>query len=254
MLNLGCRTIAASPWSGQAGAWGVAPQIGQDGSKTLPRRFQIPLVCHHFLMFFSMGFFKIVDANLAPTCLLKSTKIHEKSMPRAIPILRLFFDRFSIDFCSMSSKPHFLIKIYGFYNIFLLFSLFKIWSIYGCIFYATWLVFWFQKINEKTKNTDSKRHRKIVRLWDRFFIDFRCVLEAKLDLCWPPFSAFERTRSLQDASKTVQDGSPDALDCPRWLQTCPRAYQTLIFGRFVVDVGRILIVFDRFVGRFWVHF
>ena len=59
------------------------------------------------------------------------------------------------------------------------------------------------KIIEKPKNTDSKRHHKIDQFWDRFFIDFCCVLEAKLDPCWPPFSAQDGPRGLQDGFKTV---------------------------------------------------
>lgn len=51
--------------------------------------------------------------NWAPTCLPKSSKIHEKSMPRVIPILASFFDRFLILFCATipSMKPHFFIQI-----------------------------------------------------------------------------------------------------------------------------------------------
>ena len=37
-----------------------------------------------------------------PTCLRKSNKIAQKSMPRCLPMLASFFDRFLIDFCSIS--------------------------------------------------------------------------------------------------------------------------------------------------------
>ena len=101
----------------------------QDASKTPPRCLLFAII---FWMFFCIDFRSIFDANLAPTCLRKSMKIHEKSMPRAIPILHSFFYRFLIDLCSIfrSLKPHFLLKIYRFYSIFLLLGLFKIRSIF----------------------------------------------------------------------------------------------------------------------------
>ena len=94
-----------------------------------------------FSMLCWIAFLSIFDANLAPTCVRKSMKIREKSMPRAIPILHSFFDRFLIDFCSIfrSLKPHFLLKLYWFYNIFLLLRLLNIRSMFEYIFDATWL-------------------------------------------------------------------------------------------------------------------
>ena len=59
------------------------------------------------------------------------------------------------------------------------------------------------KITEKPKIIDSKRHHKIDQFLDRFFIDFRCVLEAKLDPCWPPFSA-TRLDSQQKSGNRAQ--------------------------------------------------
>ena len=43
---------------------------------------------------------------MAPTWLPKSIKIHEKSMPRCLPIMTSFFDRFLIDFCSQLGPPN----------------------------------------------------------------------------------------------------------------------------------------------------
>ena len=60
----------------------------QDASKTPPRCLLFAII---FWMFFCIDFRSIFDANLAPTCLRKSMKIHEKPMPRAIPILHSFF-------------------------------------------------------------------------------------------------------------------------------------------------------------------
>ena len=59
---------------------------------------------------------------------------------------------------------------------------------------------------------DSKRHQKIDQFWYRFFIDFGSVLGSNLDPCWPPFSAQDGPRGLQNPSKTTQDASKDALD------------------------------------------
>ena len=100
----------------------------QDASKTPPRCLLFAII---FWMFFCIDFQSIFDANLAPTCLRKSMKIHEKSMPRAIPILHSFFYRFLIDFCSIfrSLEPQMLLKLYRFYSVFLLFGLFKLRSI-----------------------------------------------------------------------------------------------------------------------------
>ena len=85
--------------AGALGMSGALPASGhlldlQDPSKTPPRCLLFAII---FWMFFCIDFQSIFDANLAPTCLRKSMKIHEKSMPRAIPILHSFF----IDFWSI---------------------------------------------------------------------------------------------------------------------------------------------------------
>ena len=110
------------------------------------------------------------------------------------------------------------------------------------------------KITEKPKKIDSKRHHKIDQFLDWFLIDFCSVLDAKLIPCWPPFSAQDRPRGLQDASKTVQDSSQDALDRPSRPKTPPKLLRSLpdldfcsIFRRFLVDFGWFL--FD-----FWLMF
>ena len=88
------RRPCARPWTLRSSpGFGTPlgpPRCFQDASK-------MPLVCHHFLDVFCIDFQSIFDANLAPTCLRKSMKIHEKSMPRAIPILHSSF----IDFWSI---------------------------------------------------------------------------------------------------------------------------------------------------------
>jgi hypothetical protein len=92
------------------------PRFSQDGSKALLRR---------------------------PMTDPKSTKIHEKWVLRAIPILVSFFVRFSIDFQSIFRPPKhdFLFELYRFYSHFGLSGFVKIESIFECIFEPTWLGF-----------------------------------------------------------------------------------------------------------------
>ena len=102
----------------------------QDASKTPPRWLFFAI---NFWMFFCIDFQSIFGANLAPTSLRKSMKIHEKSMPRAIPILHSSYYRCLIDLWSISRslKLHFLLNIYRCYTMFLLSGLFKIrWNVY----------------------------------------------------------------------------------------------------------------------------
>ena len=85
---------------------------------------------------------------------------------------------------------------------------------------------------------------------DQFLIDFSSVLSAKLEPCWPPFSAQARPRGLQDASKTLQDASKDALDRPRRPKTprnLPWSLPNLDFERFLIDCWSI---FDRILIDF----
>ena len=92
------------------------PRFSQDGSKALLRR---------------------------PMTDPKSTKIHEKWVLRAIPILVSFFVRFSIDFQSIFRPPKhdFLFELYRFYSHFGLSGFVKIESIFECIFLPTWFGF-----------------------------------------------------------------------------------------------------------------
>ena len=73
----------------------------------------------------------------------KSTKIHEKWMLRAIPILVSFFARFLIDFQSIFRFQNFqfLLELYRFYIRFGLSGFVNIKSIFECIFKPTWLGF-----------------------------------------------------------------------------------------------------------------
>ena len=63
------------------------------------------LVTFLFSSLFRFLFGSIFARFSTPTCLPKSTKIAQKSMPRCLPMLNSFFDRFLIDFCSQLGPP-----------------------------------------------------------------------------------------------------------------------------------------------------
>ena len=58
-----------------------------------------------FFITFSISFLIDVCPIFDPNLLPKSTKIAQKSMPRCLPMLNSFFDRFLIDFCSQLGPP-----------------------------------------------------------------------------------------------------------------------------------------------------
>ena len=58
-----------------------------------------------FRSFFRCLFGSILLPFSFPTCLPKSTKIHQKSMPRCLPMLTSFFDSFLMGFCSQLRPP-----------------------------------------------------------------------------------------------------------------------------------------------------
>ena len=103
------------------------------------------------------------------------------------------------------------------------------------------------KIIEKPKHTDSKRHHKIDQFRDRFFIDFCCVLEAKLDPCWSPFSAQDGPRGLQDGLRTPPRRYQERLKIQYNLGSRPKPGYPISPG----DLGSI---FDRFLLHFWTIF
>ena len=63
------------------------------------------LVTFFFSSLFRCLFGSIFAPFSTPTWLPKSTKIDEKSMPRCLPMLTSFFDRFLIDFYSQLGPP-----------------------------------------------------------------------------------------------------------------------------------------------------
>ena len=63
------------------------------------------LVTFFFSSLFRCLFGSIFVRFSTPTCLPKSTKIDQKSMPRCLPILVSFFDHFLMGFCSQLRPP-----------------------------------------------------------------------------------------------------------------------------------------------------
>ena len=125
---------------------------------------------------------------MAPTWPSKSTNINEKSMPRCLPIMISFFDRFLVDFCSQlgppnqeNSSPHCSES-----TIFLK-SHFDVHMDFGFDFGANLAPFWLPKSSKILPKIDPKMHQIFDRFWHRFFIDFCSILEANLEPCWPLF-------------------------------------------------------------------
>ena len=76
-----------------------------EAPKTPPRRLQDAF---KFSSFFGCLFGSILAPFSLPTWSRKSRKIDQKSMPRWLPMLTSFLDRFFLDFCSQlgPSEPH----------------------------------------------------------------------------------------------------------------------------------------------------
>ena len=118
-------------------------------------------------------------------------------------------------------------------------------------FCANLAPFWHPKYTKIHPKIDSKRHQKIDQFWYRFFIDFGSVLGSNLDPCWPPFSAQDGPRGLQNPSKTTQDASKNALDGlrqPKMPPNLPRSPLDLDFGASRPGFWKL---FDAILIHFW---
>ena len=162
--------------------------------KTPPRQPKTPPRCLLIKFFlasvFQCLFGSIFDPNLAPTWPPKPTKIHEKSMPRCLPIMTSFFDRFLIDFCSQlgppnpeNSRPHSCES-----TIFLK-SHFDVHMDFWLDFGPNLAPFCPPKSNKILQKSDPKSHQNFDRFLLRFFFDSGSVLGTKLEPCWPLFRA-----------------------------------------------------------------
>ena len=103
-------------------------------------------------------FGSILGTNKVPTWLQKSIKIGPKSMPRYLPMLTSFFDRFLIDFYSQlrPPEPTKSLKSLQFYSIFLFSSHFKIRSILGTLRVPSWLHFPSKNLQKFVQNSILK--------------------------------------------------------------------------------------------------
>ena len=137
------------------------PPLG--ASKTPPNRFLFRI---RFSMPSWIEFWSIFDPNMAPTWPSKSTKIHEKSMPRCLPILIsfsyrffcwfLFFFCFSFDpLFQLKSSPLLPNRVHGF------------------------------QVGSKNR---SKIYQKSLSTWEgllaSIFHGFWSILEAKMEPSW----------------------------------------------------------------------
>ena len=123
-----------------------------------------------------------------PTCLPKSTKIAQKSMPRCLPMLNSFFDRFLIDFCSQLGPPEpkkssprcrestIFQKI-----------AFRKWHRFLIDLGANMAPFWLPKSSQILPKIDPKMHQIFDRFLHRFFLHFGSILGPKLGPRWPHF-------------------------------------------------------------------
>ena len=87
------------------GCWRFDASLGPLGTSILDAAVSKTPQTAILLPFFFQSFFRcrfgsILARFSTPTCLPKFTKIAQKSMPRCLPMLNSFFDRFLIDFCS----------------------------------------------------------------------------------------------------------------------------------------------------------
>ena len=95
----------------------------------------------------------------------------------------------------------------------------------------------------KRSQNQLKIDPKIDQFWDRFLIDFGSVWGAKLEPCWPPFSAQDRPSGLQDPSKTPPRRLQDVFGSPKTAQEASKPAPEPSRPRFWT-------IFDRFLVHF----
>ena len=94
-----------TPPSGDLGPKCLGPMVGVAPVGRPGVDFLGVLLTFVFPLFFRCLFGSILAPVSLPTCLPKSTKIQEKSMPRCHPSSTPFFNRFLIDFYSQLRPP-----------------------------------------------------------------------------------------------------------------------------------------------------
>ena len=156
-------------------------------------------------------FHRFFKPTSLPTCLPKSIKINEKSIPRCLPMLASSFNWFSMNFYSQLRPPESqkssprcserIFQIIAFRN----------WHRCLIDFGAILAPCCHPKSTKFHLNIDAKRHQKNDWFLDGSVGCLGLILEAKLEPCWPHFAAQDRPRAfpfkslprrLQDASKS----------------------------------------------------
>ena len=124
---------------------------------------------------------RVQGSKLAP-------KIHQKSMPRRLPMLTSFFDRFLMGFCSQLRPP----EPHGssprcsestIYQKFVFRNSYRFFIDFG----TNMLSFSLRKSTKIDLKIDRERHQFFYRFLHRFVIDFGSILEAHLAPCWQLF-------------------------------------------------------------------
>ena len=125
---------------------------------------------------------------MAPTWPSKSTKIHEKSIPRCLPIMTSFCDRFLIDFCSQLGPPNLAnSRPHSCESTIFLKSHFDVHMDFWFDFGANVAPFWLPKSTKILPKIDPKRHKVFDRFLHRLFIEFCSFWDTNLGPCWPHF-------------------------------------------------------------------
>ena len=126
---------------------------------------------HSFFIIFSMRFLIDFCSLLArfslPTCLPKTIKIYQKSMPRGNPSWASIFHRFLVGFCSQlrPQKPQKSLKFHWFYKYFCKIGLSKLTSIFDR-FWSQLASILDQKINQKSfENPSPEASKKWSKFW-----------------------------------------------------------------------------------------
>ena len=129
-----------------------------------------------FVRFLSESFLFERGSIFPPTCLPKPTKIHDKSMPRAIPSWTSSFSRLLIDLDSQHDFQKFCYS-----QIILIFHPFG-WQL-ASVFHPNF--------HENPSETNPKMHQLFDQFLDRFFIDLGSILKGNLEAILAKFSSQE---------------------------------------------------------------
>ena len=118
-------------------------------------------------------------------------------MPRCLPMLTSFFDRFLMGFCSQlrPPEPHGSSPRCSESTIYQKIA-FRILHRFFIDFGANMVPFSFQKSTNIASKIDLGRHQFFDRFLHRFFIDFCSIWEANLAPCWPPKSPRSHPKRL----------------------------------------------------------